>query len=109
MFFNVRKTGTIFLRCEESVPNPHILEKWYQIITYENLVSKLTRAKSWYQILNHVENWYQIITDRKNWGLIVTDVSDKTVNNWNRMQNAADWGRGVFYQCEEYACMLYEI
>ena len=28
------------------------------------------------------------------------------VMNWNRMQNAADLGGGVFYQCEEYACML---
>ena len=41
----------------------------------------------------------------KNWYLIVTDASDKTVKNWNRMQNAADLG--VLYQCEEYACMLY--
>ena len=29
------------------------------------------------------------------------------VKNWNRMQNAADLG--VFYQCEEYACMLHII
>ena len=49
--------------CEELVPNPH---------TCENLV--------------------QIITDVKNWYLIVTDVSDKTVKNWNRMQNATDLG-----------------
>ena len=34
-------------------------------------------------------------------------VSDKTVKNWNRMQNGADLR--VFYHCEEYACMLYEI
>ena len=27
--------------------------------------------------------------------------------NWNRMQNATDLG--VFYQCEEYTCMLYII
>ena len=49
------------------------------------------------------------LTDFKNWYmyLIVTDVSDKTVKIWKRMQNAADLG--VFYQCEEYACMLYEI
>ena len=40
-------------------------------------------------------------------GHIVTDVSDKTVKNWIRMQNAADLG--VFYKCEECACMLYEI
>ena len=32
------------------------------------------------------------------------------VKNWNRMQNAADLGGGgVFYQCEEYACMLHII
>ena len=39
------------------------------------------------------------------------DVIDKTVQNWNRMQNAAEcvWGGGgVFYQCEEYACRLYK-
>ena len=29
------------------------------------------------------------------------------VKKWNRMQNAADLG--VFYQCEEYACMLHII
>ena len=61
--------------CEELIPNPHTCK----------------------------ENWYQIIIDVKNWYLIVTDVSDKTVNNWNRMQNAADIG--VFYQFEEYAHM----
>ena len=49
--------------CEELVPNPQ---------TCGNLV--------------------QIITDVKNWYLIVTDVSDKTVKNLNRMQNAADLG-----------------
>ena len=39
-----------------------------------------------------------------------TYVNDKTVKNWNIVQNAADsGGGGVFYQCEEYACMLYEI
>ena len=43
----------------------------------------------------------------KNCHLIVKYVSDKIVKNWNRMQNAADWG-WVFYECEEYACMLYE-
>ena len=82
-----------------------------QVITYDKLVSKLVsklpRVKNWYQILAHVKNWYQIITHMKNWYLIVTEVSDKTVKNWNRMQNAADLG--VFYQCEEYACMLHEI
>ena len=60
--------------------------------------------KNWYQIFTNVNNWYQIITDVKNWYLIAIDVSNKTVKNWNRMQNAAD-----FYQCEENACMLYEI
>ena len=71
------------------------------------MVSKLTRVKNWCQMITHVKNWYQSITDVKNWYLIVTDVSHKTLKNWNRMQNAAD--SGVFYQCEEYACMLYEI
>ena len=47
----------------------------------------------------------------KNWYLMFTDVNDKTVKNWNIVQNAADsgGGGGVFYQCEEYPCMLYEI
>ena len=35
--------------------------------------------------------------------LIVTDVSGKTLKNWNRVQNAADWG--LYYQSEEYACV----
>ena len=66
--------------------------------------------KNWYQILTHMNNWYQIITDVKNWYLIITDVSNKTVKNWNRrMQMQLIWGGGYFYQCEEYACMLYEI
>ena len=30
-----------------------------------------------------------------------------SVKIWNRMQNTADLG--IFCQCEEYACMLYEI
>ena len=72
------------------------------------MVSKLTRVKNWYQILTYVKNWYQSITEVKIWYLIVTDASDKTVKNWNQMQNAADWGV-VFYHCEEYACMLYGI
>ena len=68
--------------------------------------------KNSYQTLTHVTNWYQIITCMKNWNLIVTGDSDKTVKNWNRMQNAADFfffflggggGWGVFYQCEAYA------
>ena len=32
-------------------------------------------------------------------GLNRTDVSDRTVKNWNRMLNAADFG--AFYHCEE--------
>ena len=32
---------------------------------------------------------------------------DKYVKNWNRMQKAADWG--VFYRCEDRACMLHII
>ena len=71
------------------------------------MVSNLTRVKNWYQILTNVKNRYQIITDVMNWYLIVTDVRNKTtVKHWNRMQKAADLGRvGVFYQCEEYACV----
>ena len=55
-----------------------------------NIISKIRRSK---------------VTDYA--ALIVTDVCDKTVKNI-RMEckiNAADF---VFYQCEEYACMLYE-
>ena len=54
-----------------------------------------------------LNNLYQIITHMKNRYLNVTDVSGNIVKNWNRMQNAADLG--VFYQCEEYARMPYEI
>ena len=43
----------------------------------------------------------------KNWYLIVTDTSDKTVKNWNRMQNVAELE--VFYQCEEYIVHMYAI
>ena len=116
----MRRTGTIFLRCEKLVPTFHKInvkdryqiltsvKKWYHVITYEKLLSQITHVKNWYQILTRVKNWYQIVTDGKNWYLIVTDISDKTVKKWNRMQNAADLGGGVFYQCEKYACMLYE-
>ena len=68
------------------------VKNWYQIITCETLVSKLTLVKYWYKILTHVTNWYQVITHMNNWYLIVTDVSDKTVKNWNRKKNAADLG-----------------
>ena len=77
---------------------------------------------NWDQTLTSVKNWYQIITCKKNgikthtceelvpnphtceklvpnyrtymknWYFIVTDISYKTVENWNRMQNAADFG-----------------
>ena len=60
------------------------VKNWYQIIRYDK----------WVSILTHVKNWYQIITHMKNCYLIVTDVSDKTVKNWNRMQNAVDWVGG---------------
>ena len=61
--------------------------------------------KNWYKILTKLKNWCQIITDVKNWYFIVTDVSDKTVQNWNRMQNSAYcecvcvcvWGGGGGY------------
>ena len=43
---------------------------------------------------SHVKNWYQVITHMKHWYLIVTDVSNKTLKNWNRMQNAVVWGGG---------------
>ena len=58
----------------------------------KEMVLKLKRVKNWSQILTHVQNWYQIIADVKNWYLICTDVNDKTVQKWNRMQNAADLG-----------------
>ena len=44
-----------------------------------------------------MKNWYQIITHMKNWYLIATDVSDKTLKNWNRIQNAADLGGGGYF------------
>ena len=57
----------------------------------------LRRIKNWYQILTHVKNWNQITTDGKKWYLIVIDVSDNTVKNSKRMQNAADCGRGRYF------------
>ena len=72
----MRKSGIKTPTCEELVLKHHTCEKLLPIYhTYKKLV------------------------------LDLTDVSDKTVKNWNRMQNAAD--KGVFYQCEEYACILY--
>ena len=67
-----------FLICEELVPNFHK----YQI---------LTRLTNRYQNLTSVKNWYQIKMVSK---LI-------HVKNWY-LQGL------VFYQCDEYACMLYE-
>ena len=49
--------------------------------TIEELVQN-THAKHWYEIITYINNWY----------LIDTYASDKTVDNWNRMQNAADFG-----------------
>ena len=46
IFFNLRRTGTIFLRCEELVPNPHTLEESSHIWKFG--------IKS-----SHVENRYQ--------------------------------------------------
>ena len=55
--------------CQELVPNPDTCEThWHQFTRF--------------------------ITDVKNWYLIVTDVSDKTMKNWDRMLNAADFFRG---------------
>ena len=73
------------VRCEEN-------KIWYQIFTnVTNRYQILTSVKIWYQIIIiYVNNWYPIITHIKNWYLNVTHVSDKTVKNWNRMQNAAD-------------------
>ena len=88
------------VRCEEN-------KIWYQIFTnvknrYQTLTlvtnryQILTSVKNWYQIIIiYVNNWYPIITHIKNWYLNVTHVSDKTVKNWNRMQNAADF-EGTF-------------
>ena len=73
---------------------------YHFFLNVKNRYQILTSVKDLYQNL-HVrrtgtnprtcENWYQIITHMKNWYLIVTDVSE-TVENWNRMQNAADFG-----------------
>ena len=70
----------------------HLWKHWYKITKCKKMVSKFTRVKNWYKILTYVKKRYQIITHNKNWYLIVTYVSDKTVKNWNRMQNAADLG-----------------
>ena len=105
-FSDVKNLYQIFTNVKNRYQILPSVTNWYQIITCVKLVSKLTHVKNWYKILTHKKNWYQIITDVKIWYLIVTDVSDKTVKNWNRMQNAADL---VYYQCEGYACLLNEI
>ena len=68
----------------------------YQMITCEKLISKLICVKNWYQILTHVKNWYQIIAHMRYF--IVTDVSDKTMKNWNRMQNQGQKDPGKMQQ-----------
>ena len=65
------------------------VKNWYQIIICEEMAPKLTRVKNLYLILTHVNNLYQIIKHMRNWYVIVSYVIDKTVKNWNRMQNAA--------------------
>ena len=52
------------------------------------------------ELVPHPQTCESLVPSYHRW-LIVTDVSDKNVKNWNRMQNAADWGGGggVFYQC----------
>ena len=39
-----------------------------------------------------------MVIDVKNWYLIITDASNKTVKDWNRMQNATDL-EGFFLMC----------
>ena len=107
--FNVRRTGTIF----SDVKNR------YQVLTSWKNGIKSSHMKNWYQN-SHVRRagtkfstMWKIGTKLSQIGRTGTLSSQMSVsvNNWNRMQNAADWGGGggVFYQCEEYACMLYEI
>ena len=82
---NLRCEGTIpnFHKCEELVPNPriigtkssHQLKHWYQIITCEKFVSKLTRMKNWYKtFLTHlkklVPNYHrceELVLNRHGW------------------------------------------
>ena len=74
------------------------VKNWYQIIICDKMASKLTRVKNLYLILTHVNNLYQIIKHIKNWYVIVSYATDKTVKNWNRMQNAAYlWGGGEHF------------
>ena len=111
----------ILFTCEELVQFFSDVKNWYQIFTnVKNWYQILTRVKDRYQILTSVKIGYQIITCEKlvsshtceglvpnlytcenlvpnhhrceNWDIIVIYVSDKTVKNWNRMQNAADFG-----------------
>ena len=52
-----------------------------------------------------MKNWDQFITDVKNRCFIfVTDVSDLTVKNWNRTQNAVN--SGVFYQWADFVSIV---
>ena len=80
------------LICEELVRFFSDVKNWYHFFTnvknrYQILTSvKLGTKSSDVKILN------QLITEVKNWYLIFTYVSDKTVKNENRVQNAADLG-----------------
>ena len=81
------KIGIKSHTCEELVPNPHTCEK---------LIPNYQRCE---KLVPNYHRCEELV-------LVVTDVSDKTVKNWNRMQNAADL-EGVFYQSDAYAYMLY--
>ena len=112
------RTGTIFLRCEElvlnfhkceesvpnsqtceeSVPKPHICEELvanyhsWKIDIKTHMCEELVpnpRTCEKLALNHHRLVWWE------NWCFIVTDVSDKTVKNWNRMQNVAAWGGAI--------------
>ena len=112
------KIGIKTHTCEELVPHPHTCEKlvsnhhrWEEVVGFFLNPFFEFRNDLYVKLLYYMytccytKNEIKVLT--KKWYWIVTDVSDKTVNNWNRKQNAADFG--VFYQREEYACVLYEI
>ena len=92
IFSNMKNRYQILTHVKNWYQFPTAVINWYQIIASGKLVSNFSLVKNWYQILTHVNSWYRIITYVKHWYLIVTEVSNKTVKNWNRMQNTADLG-----------------
>ena len=59
---HLRRTGSIFLRCEELVLNFYKCEELVPVLhTCEELVLDFTNVKNQYKLLTDVKNWYQFL------------------------------------------------